>query len=400
MALFQYSCLNPQGRRQKGRLEAHDAADARQKIKELGLYPIQVEMAAGPDRPTLRPIRRIDHAEAVGAIRQLASLINSHIPVVEAVETVAPQLRNQPLSQSFHNLSESLRRGILFSEALRRENIFPATLAEVVAVSEASGTLGLTLAEYARNEETALTMQRRAVTSLIYPALLATVSILVLLFLFLVVLPKVTAVFAESGVPIPIYTRLIISAVLFLKRYWFFMLLGLLATGLGLRQAWHGPAGRERLWRLVRRLPLIYELLRRRSLALFCRNLSILHRSGVKLIEALRLIERLMTDPAFRSEVQRLQNDLNRGRSLSQAMRSGPAFPPYLLQMVRVGEETGDLSALLEKAAANYEEELETSLARAVGLLEPAMIIIMGIVVGSIVIAVLLPIFEMSRIVR
>jgi len=327
-------------------------------------------------------------------------LIDSHIPVVEAVETVAPQIKTPALALAFRNLSESLRRGTLFSEALRREQIFPAALPELAAASEASGTLGATLAEFARSEEAALKLRRKIINSLVYPLFLAGISLVVLLFLFLVVLPKVSAVFAESGVLLPVFTRFTLSFVLFLKHFGVPVLILLFFLCFWWRQRRGNQKWKERFRQILAHLPLAKELSRKHSLALFARNLSVLQRGGVRLIESMRLVSMVIPDPAFRKELEKIEHDLTRGISLNRALSGNPNFPPFIVQMARVGEETGKLAEMMERAALHYEEDLETGLTRLVALLEPTMIVVMGILVGGIVISVLLPIFEMSRIIK
>lgn len=399
MPLFQYLCFDQSGRRVKGEIEAADPAECRLALKNRNLFPIELETANAGKKIFFRN-RKADPEETTASLRQLASLIDSHIPVVEAVETVAPQIKDPALSRSFRNLSESLRRGILFSEALRREQVFPASLPELVAASEASGTLGPTLSEFARSEEAALRLRRRVINSLVYPIFLAGVCLLVLLFLFLVVLPKVSAVFAESGVLLPAFTRFTLSLVLLLKRFGLFVLILIIFSYFWWRQRQGNQKTREYFWRMLGRLPRARELSRRHSLALFARNLSVLHKGGVRLIESMHLVSMVIPDPSFRKELKAIEHDLGRGISLNQALNNNLLFPPFIVQMARVGEETGELAEMLEKAALHYEEELETGLTRLVALLEPITIVIMGILVGGIVISVLLPIFEMSRIIK
>jgi len=399
MPLFHYLCFDQSGRRVKGDIEAVDPAECRLALKNRNLFPIEFQVADTSKKIFFRG-RKANLEETTASLRQLASLIDSHIPIVEAVETVAPQIKDPALARAFRSLSESLRRGTLFSEALRREQVFPAALPELAAASEASGTLGATLSEFARSEEAALSLRRRIINSLVYPIFLAGISLVVLLFLFLVVLPKVSAVFAESGVLLPAFTRFTLSIVLFLKRFGIPVLILLVFLYFWWRQRWGNQKGREYLWRMLGRLPIARELSQKHSLALFARNLSVLHKGGVRLIESMHLVSMVIPDPSFRKELTAIEHDLGRGISLNRALNSNPHFPPFIVQMARVGEETGKLAEMMEKAALHYEEELETGLTRLVALLEPTMIVVMGILVGGIVISVMLPIFEMSRIIK
>ncbi|MFH1903024.1 MAG: type II secretion system F family protein [Candidatus Omnitrophota bacterium] len=399
MPLFRYLCFDQSGRRVKGELEAADPAECRLALKNRNLFPVKFQVADA-SKKIFSLGRKVSQEETTASLRQLASLIDSHIPIVEAVETVAPQIKDPVLARAFRSLSESLRRGTLFSEALRREGVFPSALPELAAASEASGTLGATLSEFARSEEAALRLRRRVINSLVYPIFLAGISLVVLLFLFLVVLPKVSAVFAESGVLLPAFTRFTLSFVLFLKRFGIPVLILLFFLYFWWRQRQGTQKGREYFWRIIGRLPIARELSRKHSLALFARNLSVLHRGGVRLIEAMHLVSMVIPDPSFRKELTAISHDLGRGISLNQALNSNPLFPPFIVQMARVGEETGKLAEMMEKAALHYEEDLETGLTRLVALLEPTMIVVMGVLVGGIVISVLLPIFEMSRIIK
>ncbi len=402
MPVFRYLCIDQTGHSVKGEIEAADIQESRFILRNKNLFPVEIRPAEERvgKRFLFKYNARPDPREKTAAIRQLASLISSHIPVVEAVETVASQIKNPILYRAFHNLSEALGRGISFSEALRREKVFPETLAELVSASEASGTLGKTLSEFARSQEALFTFRCRITNSLVYPLFLAGVSLGVLVFLFLIVLPKVSAVFAESGVPLPAFTKFVLAQVMVLKNLSIFLAFLLLFLYLTWWSKGGGKKGKDYLWRIVHHLPFATELFRKHSLALFARNLSALHQGGVKLIESMHLVEKVLPDPLFRAEIRRVTDDLTKGVSISQALEKSLLFPPFVIQMVRVGEETGDLTEMLEKVARHYEEELESGLTRIVALLEPVMVMVMGLVVGSIVVSVLLPIFEMSRIIR
>ncbi len=399
MPLFHYLCFDRNGRRVKGELEAANPVECRVMLKNRDLFPVELEVADAGKR-IFFGFRRTNPEETTASLRQLASLIDSHIPVVEAVETVAPQIKEPALALAFRNLSEALRRGTLFSEALRREQIFPAALPELAAASEASGTLGATLAEFARSEEAALSLRRKVINSLVYPIFLAGISLAVLLFLFLVVLPKVAEVFAQSGVLLPVFTRITLSLVLFLKHFGIPVLVIVFFLCFWWRQRIGTQKWKEHFRRILVRLPLAKEVSRKHSLALFARNLSVLHMGGVKLIESIHLVSMVIPDQSFRKALNNVEHDLTRGISLNRALSNNPNFPPFIVQMARVGEDTGKLAEMMEKAALHYEEELETGLTRLVALLEPTMIVVMGILVGGIVISVLLPIFEMSRIIK
>lgn len=399
MPYFHYQCLDQAGRRVSGEVEAPDLNRCRTVLKEKGLFPVRLVPSRGADRPSSLGSRRGASAEVTLLLRQLASLLSSHIPVVDAVEAITPQIRDPRLRKTFHHLSDSLHRGLMFSDALRRERVFPEKLPELVAVSEASGTLGLVLTEFARTEEALAGLRRRVTSSLVYPFFLAGLSVLVLLFLFTVVLPRVTVVFTETGVALPAFTRAVVNGGFFLREYGVYLLVGLGLSFFYLRRSLSLARGREHAWALLRRVPLLAELSDHYCLSLFARNLAILTRGGVKLIEALRLVANILPDPFFQKAVARVEADLGRGSALGEALEKSPLFPATVVQLVRVGEKTGELPPMLERAAQSYEEELETRLTRAVALLEPTMIVLMGILVGAIVISVLLPIFEMSRII-
>jgi general secretion pathway protein F len=402
MATFRYSAYRPDGREVTGVLEAETARDARSRLRKDGLFPR--EIAAGEEtagRSPLKLLRGVGLPELSLMTRRLATLLGSSVPVFEAIATLHEQEQPGTLKNVLSRVRERLAEGAGLAKALEAEpRVFNESYVSMVAAGEASGALDIVLERLAEFMEDQDAVRSKVVTSLAYPLLMVIVGTGVMIFLLAFVIPKIVTVFENNKAALPLITVLLIKVSTLLRKGWW-ALLGLAALA---AYAWHRVKRREevRIWRdrIVLRLPLVGPLVQRLILSRFAKVLGLLLMSGVPVIRALEITGEVVVNRTYRAFLQGVKEELIQGRSLSASLRNSPLFPPLLVHMIGVGEKSGQLENMLIKAGAAFEKEFDASISRSMALLEPLLVLGMGVCVGLVVVAVLLPIFELNQLIK
>lgn len=411
MPVYEYTALNLAGKTIQGIVDADSPAAARQKIRSQGNYPVTVAEAASKARFSSFSIQgfslplfsgaRIRQQDIHLITRQLATMLGAGIPLAPALASLIEQGEQRALKTVLAQLREAVNEGHAFSSALNSHpRIFSPLYINMVRAGEASGTLHLVLEQLAEFGEAQQALQARVRAALLYPVFMAVVGVVVLAFLITFILPSITSVFEGSEQALPLATTLLMGLSGLLRSYWLPLLLLVFACIAGLRHFLRSTEG-ERLWhRLQLSLPLFKGLIRKQAAARFARSLASLLHSGVPLVAALDIVSNLVGNVHIARIVQDACLELEKGQSLAAHFRGKPYFPPMLVQMMAVGEQSGELDTMLARAADSYERELETRIMALTSMIEPVMILIMGLAVGFIVVAVLLPIFEMNQLIR
>lgn len=400
MAAFEYVALDPAGRHRKGVLSAESARLATRELKRRQLLPIRLEAAA--ERSDARQrlgvgSRGMRGRETALFTRQLATLLSAGAPVEEAVETIAVQSERAPIKRTLLGVRGGVMEGRRLSEAMAPyPRAFPPLYRAMVAAAEGTGALDRVLARLADYLERSQTMQGKIVQALVYPAVLALTAAGVVAALMILVIPKVVEQFDTLGQGLPPLTRAVIAISDFLQAGWPALLLGIAASIAAGVALWRREAGRHRLERIAMRLPLAGRLIRAVNAARMARTLSVLVGAGVPLVEGLTAARSTMRSVLLREALATVTAQVREGTSLAAALRRSDAFPPLVVYMAAVGERSGRLGPMLESAADHLEGEFESATQMAVSLLEPAIIIVMGAVVGLIVLAILLPILQLN----
>jgi len=402
VALFDYSGFDDRGRKTRGTVEAGSKRAAQETLRSRGIFVAELSeqqsRSATPGRRQLRRPGRLPVADLATHTRLLATLLQAGVALDEALQSLADQVEKPAQARLFRQLREQVRQGSAFHQALAaQERSFPPLYQRLVEVGESSGSLDQVLLQLADFLEEQARLKSRTTAALAYPLLMALVGSGVLLFLVSVVVPKITRMLVDLGQSLPLATRLLIGGNALLARYgWLLLLIGG-ALGLLLRRYYRSPAGRLRCDRTLLRLPVIGPLQRAIATARFSRTLGTLLRSGVPLLGALEISNSLLTNQLLRQTVVATQAAVREGISLAAPLQQAGAFVPLLAQMTAVGERSGTLEEMLLKVADQQERQVEIRLATLLALLEPLMILLMGSVVGFIVLAVLLPIFQASQ---
>ncbi len=336
--------------------------------------------------------------ELAAATRQLATLLGAGLPLDEALATVGGQLENPQLTRSLNRVREEVIQGEALHVSLGRQpRLFPALYVNMVQVGENSGTLDQVLERLADFLEDQARMKSRIQAAMAYPVLMALVGTGVLFFLITFVVPKVTRMIADMGQALPLPTQMLIAMSDFLSAYWWLLLILLAAAVYALRRYLATDGGRLAWHRMTLRLPLAGKLNLLIATSRLARTLATLLRSGVPLLKALDISQNLMENLVLRQALKDTAVAVREGEGLAAPLKRSGVFPPMMFQMAAVGERSGELEAMLFRVADNYEHQIDLSITGMLSLLEPVMILVMGTVVGFIVLAILLPIFQASQ---
>lgn len=408
MSAFEYRALDARGRERRGVLEGDSARQVRQALREQSLTPLSVEPvagapAAGDEQKGGRPRQRFRASAGDLALltRQLATLVRAGLPLEEALRTVARQTEKPALSSMLLGVRARVLEGHSLARGLADfPGVFPELYRATVAAGEQSGHLDLVLERLADYTESRQVLRQKIQLALFYPVLLTVMALAVAVLLLTYVVPQVVQVFDNIGQELPWLTRALIAVSEFLQHQGIWLLLVLVAAGIALVLLLRRQRPRRAFHALLLRLPLIGRLVRGVNAARFARTFSILTASSVPVLEGLRIAAQVMGNLPMREAVEAGARRVREGASLQSALETGGYFPPLTLHLIASGEASGNLEEMLERAAVAQEREIESLIATLMGLLEPLLIVAMGLMVLVIVLAILLPIFELNQLVR
>ncbi len=400
MTAFEYEALDQQGRAQKGVLSADSARLARRELRRRSLLPVQVR-ATGEDRARMSVLagsgRRLTARELALVTRQLATLIDAGAPVEQALHNVAMQADRDTVRRSLLAVREAVAEGAGFAEALSREpQSFGPVYRAMVSAGEASGSLGPVLERLAEELERGEALRRKVRGALVYPMVLALTALGVIVALMVFVVPRVIEQFDTVGRELPFLTRMLIGISDWLIAYG--GPVGILALGFtaAVPALLKRPSIKRSTDAFILRLPLISALARKLYAARTARTLSALVGSGAPMVEALGAARVTITNSVLRERLENVAVEVREGSALSAALSRAALFPSLVTFMAASGEQSGRLSAMLDKAADYLEAEFRAAVDTALALLEPAIILIMGGIVATVVLAILLPILRLN----
>lgn len=405
MGAFEFVALDERGRQRKGVREADTARQIRQQLRDARWTPLEVREIAqrdgGDKGKRFVGLRGISATDLALLTRQLATLVRSALPVEEALQAVARQTEKSRIKAILLAVRAKVTEGHSLASGLQAfPRVFPELFRATVAAGEQSGHLDAVLERLADYTERRQILRQKMGLALFYPILLTFMAILITGALLAFVVPEVVQVFADIGQQLPPLTRALITISGFLQANGLLMLIFIV----GLTLLWFWLLRREavRLFAhgLLLRMPMIAKLTRGANAARFSRTFSILMGSGVPVLEALRISAQVLANLPMRRAVLQVADRVREGSSIYSALEKTGHFPPMVIHLIASGEASGNLEEMLERAAANQERELETFTAALLGLFEPLLILLMGGLVLLIVVAILLPVFDLNQLVR
>ena len=410
MSAFEYVAVDAAGRERKGVLEADNARIVRQLLRDQGLLPVAVKevteqetahAGVGTGRLSIRFQRGLSAADLSLTTRQLATLIKSALPLEEALLAVSQQTDKPRVRNIMLGVRSKVMEGHTLADSLGEfPNSFPEIYRATIAASEQSGHLDTVmerLADYTENREA---LRSRTLGALLYPVMLFIVCVAIVFFLLVSVVPKIVEVFRNSEAELTLLTQALIAGSDFMRAYG---LLLFAAIGVAIwlfRRALRVESNRRRWHEFLLRLPLIGKIVRGSNTARFARTLSTLTASTVPVLDALRISGEVVTNLPMKAAVSDAAVRVREGGAIGRSLATSRLFPPMMIHLISSGESSGELDTMLERVAQHQERELDSVLQAVVGLLGPLMILVMGGLVLVIVMAMLLPIFELNQLVK
>ncbi|MCZ6477800.1 MAG: type II secretion system F family protein [Gemmatimonadetes bacterium] len=399
MPVFAYSARTVGGELKQDEIELPTRDEVIKYLRKRRLIPVTVRVK--PKEIKLGMKRRVKTREMVILTRQFATMINAGLPLVKALQILAEQVSNPTIQAAIEKVVHDVESGDTLAHALKEHpKLFSPLYVNMVDAGEAGGILDTILLRLATFLEKADALARKVKGAMIYPAVVFSVAALAIAILLLFVIPTFESMFASFNQELPLPTRIVIGLSNFLQGYWLWLLIGGVVAGVLFRRWIATSSGRLLFDRMLLRAPLLGSLVRKSAIARFTRTLSTLLSAGVNILEGMEITARTAGNRVIHDAVIESRASIAGGKSISEPLRQSGVFPPMVTQMINVGEETGDLDGMLGKIADFYEDEVDVAVESLLKALEPAMIVILGTIVGGMIIAMYLPIFGMVNAVQ
>ncbi len=408
MAAFDYIALDNKGKEHKGVAEGDTPRQVRQSLRDKGLVPLEITESrkqAGKKSSSFSFShlfqQGISATELALLTRQLATLIQAALPLDETLAAVASQSEKQRIKSMVYAIRSRVLEGHPLAVGMADfPKVFPELYRATVDAGEQSGHLDTVLERLADYTENRQEIQGKVRQALIYPVFLSFFAIAIVIFMMTSIVPQVVSVFEDTGQQLPGLTRALISTSSFIVNYGIYLLFVIIAAIVGFGNLMNRPAFRFRFHLFLFRLPIISRLVRGLNAALFTRTFSILSGSGVNVLEAMKISANVVANLPMRKAIIQATDRVREGSGIKTALEQSRLFPPMTLQLIASGENSGKLEEMLERAATQLEREQVTMIAYIVGILEPVIILAMGLMVLLIVLGILLPIFDLNSLVK
>ena len=404
MPIFRYEALTHGGDTVNNTLEADSKAELISRLRQMGYWPTQIveeveEAVPSNVRRWLEIGRsRIKPADVEFFTYQLATLVNAHVPLPRALEVTLGQIQNPALHRIVSQVKYDVEHGATFHDALTQHpKVFSDLYVNMVRAGESGGVLGLVLERLAEFAERQRLLKNDVISALFYPVILLTLSVTAVAVLMILVIPKFTAMFDDLGVALPLPTQILIGATGAFQTYWWIGLVVVILGIAGLKQYLRHETGQVWFDRLKLKLPLMGPIFSTFAIVRFTRTMATLLENGVRMLPALQVVKDTIGNKVYSNVVAAAETEVEQGSTLSRELGKSRDFPEFVTHMVAVGEESGEPVHMLSKLSEYYDLEIKKSLERLTSSIGPLVILLMGIVIGFIAVAMILPIFEANQ---
>jgi len=403
MPLFEYRGLTRDGKNTKGTLDAENVRAARMKLKKDGIYVSDIRDRQKANNAANKQKRsrgkKVPIRDLALMTRQLATLIKANIPLVDALSAVAEQVENPTLSEAIADCKNMVNEGSPFYKALSKyPNIFNNIFITMCEAGEMSGTLDMILIRLAEFTEASNEMRSKVSSALTYPVIMMVVTMGLLTFLFVFVIPKIVSVFESyPNMKLPWYTQAIISISGVMVNYWYIIIGVSVTVGL-LFANWKRTTEGKKKWDAISlKLPLFGELNRMVAVARFTRTLATLLTGGVPMLHAMQIVRNVVDNEPIAKAIDEARSNISEGESIAGPLKKSGQFPPIVIHMVNIGEKTGELENMLVQVSDAYDFQVNNKIETMTGLMGPVVLVLMGGVIGVIVFSVMVPMFELTN---
>jgi type IV pilus assembly protein PilC len=406
MAIFVWEGRTAQGKVVKGdSLEAPSLEAALTRLREQRIRPIAnrvKEKGKGLEREIAIPGfgEKVTTKDISLATRQLATMIDAGLPIVQCLDILGQQSENKLLRKTLTSVRQDVEGGCTLADALRKHpKIFDDLYVNMVEAGEAGGILNTILNRIALFIEKANRLKKKVKGAMIYPCAIIGVAVIVVAVLMIFVIPVFAELYGSMGQALPAPTQICINISNWFVAYWYLLILAGAGVFTGISTYYKTPAGRMQIDGLLLRMPVIGDLLRKVAVARFSQNMALLLSSGVPILDGLAITGRTAGNKVVEKAIMESRLSISKGNTVAEPLRESKIFPPLVCQMVAVGESTGGLDAMLKKVAELYEEEVDDAVNNLTAMMEPAIMVVLGVILGGLVIAMYLPIFQMGSLV-
>jgi len=403
MPTYIYKARDGTGKQVKGAMDASSKDELIAKLSKMGFMTTQAkEVLPGFKLESLfNRFKPVGTDDMIMFYVQFSNMINAGIPLLTTLDTLSKQTENTKLREAVGSVARNVEAGDSFSQALLKyPRIFPKLFANMIKAGEASGTLDKVSARYASYFEHQEELRQKISNALFYPAILLTAGVGVTLFMVTFVIPKFADIFMKAGITLPTPTLILFASGVAIKRFWYLGILFILLCYLGFKYYAKTERGRLSIDRLKLNIPILGSLYRKAAISGFAKTLGTLSGSGVPILESLDITRDVIGNEVLARVISNTRTAVEKGEKMSEVIKISGEFPPDIVQMISVGEESGNLDEMLDKIAEFYDMMIGYVIKKLTTALEPIFLVIMGALVGFIMISVLLPMFDMIKILK
>lgn len=395
MAKFKYRAMNSDGDKIDGTYEADSKQGIIDFIASNGYYPLKVEEIIESTNIDIKFSSKVKLKDIAIFCRQFYTMLNAGVPILTCLNILSNQVQNEHLRKSIREIEDEVKKGGILSAAMKNHSdVFPGLLVSLVEAGEASGTLDEIMLRMANNYEKENKINNKIKGAMIYPIVLSIVATVAVTFILTYVMPTFMEIFESTGTELPWSTNFLIQISNGIKNNWFLIIVSGMIIGIVINIFLKTEEGILVASKLKLKLPILKKLNEMIIVSRFTRTLSTLIASGLPLVEGLRIVSTVAGNKVAEDTLMKIRENVIKGENLYSSMSESEIFPPMLYSMIKIGEETGTLEEILNKTADFYDEELETTIQTSVSLLEPILIVIMGLLMGFIIISIMLPMFD------
>lgn len=406
MPQYQYYGLNETGKSIKGQIIADNLGSAKNQLRSQGIYPSQILESIQQEKgaseitiPFFTAIKKIKTEDLSIMTRQLATLVSAHVPLAEALQALTEQVDHPRLRATIAKVKTDVNEGMALHQAFARfPDLFSDLYVNMVKSGETSGALDIVLQRLADFLEYQDRLKKKIASALLYPLIMMSVSIILLLFIFTTVIPQLESIFEENKATLPLITRMVLGISRFTLSYWWLVLALFIVGSIGFKKFLKTPTGKQKRDEMELKLPLFGNLIRMIAISRFTKTLGTLLRNGIPLLTSLKVVKNVVGNNIILQAIDQAITELTEGQSIAKPLEKSGQFPPLVTHMIRVGERTGELENMLDRVATHYEYQVDTRIQTFTSLIEPIMILFLAMVVGTIVVSVILPMLNLNEI--
>ncbi len=399
MATFVWTGRTKQGGIQKGEIAAGNKDEVIGLLRKQNILVTSVNSKSGGFKFPMGG-GSVSGKDIVIFTRQFSTMIDAGLPLVQCLEILSTQCENKLLQKTLITVRQDVEGGATYADSLRKHpKIFDDLYANMVAAGEAGGILDTILNRLSKHMEKSMKLQKQITSAMVYPGVIVSIAVLVITVLMVWVIPTFAKMFTDFGGTLPLPTVIVIAASNFMQHYIILIVGVVVACFIGFKKFYRTSVGRKLVDTYLLKVPVVGDLIRKAAVANFTRTLGTLITSGVPILDGLAIVAKTAGNKVVEEALLSVKQSISEGKTIAEPLKKTNVFPPMVVQMIGVGEQTGALDAMLEKIADFYDDEVDSAVTALTSLMEPALMVFLGISIGFIVIAMYLPIFKMASIV-